>query len=57
LRAATAINVKSGDYFGPSKLMEIRGYPVLVKSNKISHNLKNAKTLWDLSEKLTGVSY
>lgn len=57
LRAATDVNVKSGDYFGPAKLMEMRGYPVLVKSNKLSHNVENAQTLWHLSEQLTGVKY
>lgn len=57
LRAATDVNVESGDFFGPSKLMEMRGNPILVKSNSMSHNLENAKTLWELSEKLTGVKY
>ncbi|MFY0675298.1 MAG: SDR family NAD(P)-dependent oxidoreductase [Bacteroidia bacterium] len=57
LRAASDVNAKSGDYFGPSKLMEMRGNPVLVKSNKMSHNAVNAKTLWSISEELTGVKY
>jgi NAD(P)-dependent dehydrogenase (short-subunit alcohol dehydrogenase family) len=57
LRAATAIDAISGDYFGPTKMMEMRGYPELVKSNKLSHNLENAKKLWHLSEQLTGVKY
>jgi len=57
LRAATEASVKSGDYFGPSGFMEMRGHPVLVQSNKMSHNKENSKTLWSLSEKLTGVKY
>jgi NAD(P)-dependent dehydrogenase (short-subunit alcohol dehydrogenase family) len=57
LRAATDINAKSGDYFGPSRLMEMRGYPHLVKSNKLSKNMVNAKKLWSLSQEMTGVDY
>lgn len=57
LRAATDLNANLGDYFGPSGFMERTGFPVVVKSNAMSHNKKNAKKLWDLSEKLTGVSY
>ncbi|HNZ72366.1 MAG TPA: oxidoreductase [Prolixibacteraceae bacterium] len=50
-------NVKGGDYFGPHGLGELFGYPVLVKSNAASHNEKNARKLWEVSEKLTGVKY
>lgn len=57
LRAATDVSAKSGDYFGPSKIMEMRGHPVLVKSNKLSKNEGNAKTLWNISEKLTGINF
>jgi NAD(P)-dependent dehydrogenase (short-subunit alcohol dehydrogenase family) len=57
LRAATDLNVKTGSYYGPSRMMEMRGNPIIVKSNKKSKNEKIAKELWDLSEKLTGVKY
>jgi NAD(P)-dependent dehydrogenase (short-subunit alcohol dehydrogenase family) len=57
LRAATDVNAKSGDYYGPGGFMQVRGFPELVQSSKMSHNLTNAKQLWDLSEKLTGVKY
>ncbi len=57
LRAATDLDAQSGNYFGPTKMMEMRGYPELVRSNKLSHNKENAKKLWNLSEQLTGVSY
>jgi hypothetical protein len=33
------------------------GYPVLVKSNTASHKVEDAKRLWDISEKLTGISF
>jgi len=57
LRAATGDQAKTGDYFGPSRMMELRGNPILVKSNKLSHDAEKAKKLWDLSEELTGVKY
>jgi len=57
LRAATDVNAKSGDYYGPGGFMQVRGFPELVQSSKMSHNLTNAKRLWDLSEQLTGVQY
>ncbi|MDG1296905.1 MAG: oxidoreductase [Saprospiraceae bacterium] len=57
LRAATDLNAESGDFYGPGGFMQLRGFPELVQSNKMSHNLANAKQLWDLSEQLTGVKY
>jgi NAD(P)-dependent dehydrogenase (short-subunit alcohol dehydrogenase family) len=57
LRAATDVNVKSRDYFGPAGMMEMRGYPVLVSSTELARNTENAKTLWDMSVQLTGISY
>ena len=57
LRAAFDKSANSGDYFGPSKFFEMHGHPVLVKSNKTSHNHETAKRLWDVSEKVTGVSF
>jgi len=57
LRAATDENANSGDYFGPDGWQEWRGYPVKVQSNELSHNESIAKKLWDISEKLTGVTY
>ena len=57
LRAATDLNANSGDYFGPKGMMEMRGYPVKVKSTELSHELEPAKKLWDLSEQLTNIKY
>lgn len=57
IRASVDANVKGGDYFGPSGIGELFGYPVLVKSNAASHNEENARKLWAVSEKLTGVKY
>lgn len=57
LRAAFDPDAKSGDYFGPAGFMEMKGYPVKVKSNRLSRNKENARKLWTISEELTGVKY
>jgi NAD(P)-dependent dehydrogenase (short-subunit alcohol dehydrogenase family) len=57
IRAAVDPQVKGGSYYGPDGFGEFKGYPVVVSSNKASHNEKDAKKLWDISEKLTGLTY
>ena len=57
LRAATDENAKCGDYFGPDGWHEWKGYPVKVKSNKLSHDKEIAKKLWAVSEELTNVRF
>jgi hypothetical protein len=57
LRAAIDPEAKSGDYFGPAGFMEMQGYPVKVNSNGRSHDKESAQQLWELSEKMTEVSY
>ena len=57
LYAATAPNVRGGDYYGPSGLGEWRGYTKKVKSNTASHDEAIAAQLWQISEEWTGVKY
>ena len=57
LRAAIDPEAKSGDFFGPSGFQELKGDPILVKSNELSHDSKKAEKLWDMSEELTGIHY
>lgn len=57
LRAATEEGLAGAEYFGPTRLMEVRGYPELVRSNRRSYNVKLARDLWVVSENLTGISY
>lgn len=57
IRAAVDPEVKGGTYYGPSGFGEFKGYPVLVSSNKASHNELDAIKLWGISEELTGISY
>jgi NAD(P)-dependent dehydrogenase (short-subunit alcohol dehydrogenase family) len=57
LRAATAPDVQGADYYGPSKRMEMVGYPKRVQSNDRSHDAAVAAKLWAVSEEMTGVAY
>jgi NAD(P)-dependent dehydrogenase (short-subunit alcohol dehydrogenase family) len=57
LMAATEPAAKSGDYFGPSRVSEWRGYPKKVISNKLSQDGDIAQKLWTTSEELTGVTF
>ena len=57
LYAATAPDVKGGDYFGPGGLAEMRGCPRRVSSNDRSHDPDLAQELWSISEQLTGVKF
>lgn len=57
LRAATDENAQHGDYFGPSGFQELKGAPIVVKSNEMSYNKAHAKRLWEVSEKMTGIQF
>lgn len=57
LSAATASDVRGGDFIGPGGWFELRGYPKKTRSNAASRNEATAKRLWDVSEQLTGVHY
>ena len=57
LRAATDPAAAGGTYYGPGGFREIGGYPVVVQSNQASHNIEDAKKLWQHSENLTGIQY
>lgn len=57
LRAATEPNLKGAEYFGPTKMNEMKGYPGLVRSSDTSYDKNLAKKLWEISEKLTNHTY
>lgn len=57
IRAAVDPDVKGAEYYGPGGRAEMRGYPVRVESSEASHNEEDAKKLWELSEKLTGLKF
>ena len=54
---ARIIRVSKDLLYVPGGFMQVRGFPELVQSSKMSHDLTNAKRLWELSEQLTGVQY
>ncbi|MEV6561169.1 oxidoreductase [Nocardia sp. NPDC051756] len=56
LYAATT-DVEPGRYYGPTGWRGLRGYPGRSGSTKASRDEAVARGLWELSEKLTGVTY
>lgn len=57
LYAATAPDIKGGDYIGPDGWRQLRGYPVKVGSRREARHPESALKLWNLSQTLTGVRY
>jgi hypothetical protein len=57
IKAAIDPYVKPAEYYGPDGFNEMKGAATLVQSNKASHNLDDAKKLWEVSENLTGVKF
>lgn len=57
LYAATMPDVAGGEYFGPDRLLEMRGHPVRVDSTTRARDRADADRLWAVSERLTGVTY
>jgi NAD(P)-dependent dehydrogenase (short-subunit alcohol dehydrogenase family) len=57
LRAATAPDVRSGDFYGPGGPMHIAGAPIKHASHRRSYSKGDARRLWDASVELTGVSF
>jgi NAD(P)-dependent dehydrogenase (short-subunit alcohol dehydrogenase family) len=57
LRAATDPGARGGEYYGPRGRRERTGYPVPVESSARSHDVAARRRLWEISERLTGVSY
>ncbi|MCB8984544.1 MAG: SDR family oxidoreductase [Ardenticatenaceae bacterium] len=57
LYAATAPEVRGGEFYGPDGFGGARGYPVCTDSSPRSHDVAAAIKLWQVSEELTGVTY
>jgi len=57
LYAATSPDAIGGSYYGPDGFRQMRGYPRKVGSNAKSRDEEMAARLWELSEKLTGVTF
>lgn len=57
LYAATEPSIQGGEYIGPTAMGGMRGSPGHAKSSRRSHSTDDARRLWDVSERLTGVNY
>lgn len=57
LYAAVSSSAEGGKVYGPDGFREVRGYPVEVEPDSAARNEDTARRLWDLSEKLTGVTW
>lgn len=57
LYAATAAEVRSGQFIGPDGVAEMRGYPTVVQPIAAARNAQSAGRLWEISEERTGVSF
>jgi NAD(P)-dependent dehydrogenase (short-subunit alcohol dehydrogenase family) len=57
LRAAVDPEAAGGDYYGPKGFYEMRGHPTKVGTTPAAQNELDAGRLWEVSEKLTGVSF
>jgi len=57
LRAATDPQVTGGQYYGPDGISGLRGYPKIVESSAQSYDPEMQRRLWNISEKLSGITY
>lgn len=56
LYAATAADVRSGEYFGPASFGETRGSPSRVSTSAAARDERIARLLWERTAELTGVA-
>ena len=57
LYAATQPNLPGASYTGPGGYQEIRGHPKAAGRSVAAADEASAARLWELSERLTGVSF
>ncbi len=57
LYAATAPDLRGGEYIGPDGLGEMWGHPAKVDCSAAAHDTAAAARLWQISEQLTNVRY
>lgn len=57
LFAATSPDALGGGYYGPDKLQETRGHPTEARIPRQAMENHVAQRLWEISERLTGVSF
>lgn len=57
LLAATGPDVAGGDYYGPARLLQNRGYPKKVGMSARARDLDAAARLWEISEERTDAKF
>ncbi|MET4061219.1 NAD(P)-dependent dehydrogenase (short-subunit alcohol dehydrogenase family) [Arthrobacter sp. UYP6] len=57
LYAATALEVRGGEFYGPGGPGQLRGRPALVTPAPQASDPETARRLWDISTELTGVRF
>jgi hypothetical protein len=57
LFAATAPEAEPGGYYGPDRMMELKGYPIAVPIARAAKDAATAERLWSETEKLVDVSF
>ncbi|GIG71001.1 oxidoreductase [Phytomonospora endophytica] len=57
LRAATDPAARGGEYYGPTGLFEIAGYPGIVTASRKANDRAAQESLWARSAELTGVAH
>ncbi|MBB3290472.1 MULTISPECIES: oxidoreductase [Rhizobium] len=57
LFAATSSDARGGGYYGPDRLSETRGHPTEAQIPRQAMEKHVAHRLWEISEKLTGISF
>ncbi|KEI44316.1 oxidoreductase [Saccharopolyspora rectivirgula] len=55
LHAATAPDVRGGDYFGPGGPGELRGHPERARRSRAAQDVRTAERLWQITAELTGI--
>jgi NAD(P)-dependent dehydrogenase (short-subunit alcohol dehydrogenase family) len=56
LYGCSAVEAKGGVFYGP-QWFNMRGYPAKKQANKAAYDAAALKRFWEVSEKLTGVTY
>lgn len=57
VHAATAPDVRGGEFYGPDGFMQFRGQPTRVQPSAAARDRATAERLWTVSEQLTGRDY
>jgi NAD(P)-dependent dehydrogenase (short-subunit alcohol dehydrogenase family) len=57
LYASLDNDLKGGEFIGPDRFQQMRGYPTKVEADEYSHNKEVTKRLWTESEKMSHVFY